>query len=52
MTQIPTSTTRVLLARRPTGAPVPEDFRIVEEPTASCACAVIGSRSILICAVG
>jgi NADPH-dependent curcumin reductase CurA len=34
MTQIPTSTTRVLLARRPTGAPVPEDFRIVEEPLA------------------
>jgi NADPH-dependent curcumin reductase CurA len=34
MTQIPISTTRVLLARRPTGAPVPEDFRIVEEPLA------------------
>ncbi|MFM7625372.1 MAG: NADP-dependent oxidoreductase, partial [Gammaproteobacteria bacterium] len=32
MTQSPTSTTRVLLARRPTGAPVSEDFRIVEEP--------------------
>ena len=28
----PTTSTRVLLARRPTGAPVPEDFRIVEEP--------------------
>ena len=25
---------RVLLARRPTGAPVPDDFRIVEEPPA------------------
>jgi NADPH-dependent curcumin reductase CurA len=26
--------TRVLLARRPTGAPTPDDFRIVEEPLA------------------
>ena len=34
MTQIPTSTTRVLLARRPTGAPTADDFRIVEEPLA------------------
>ena len=28
---------RVLLARRPTGAPVPEDFRIVEETPAALA---------------
>lgn len=33
-TSVPATTTRVLLARRPTGAPTPDDFRIVEEPLA------------------
>ena len=31
---IPTTTTQVLHARRPTGAPVPEDFRVAEAPLA------------------
>ena len=31
---VPSTTTRVLLARRPTGAPTADDFRIVEEPLA------------------
>ena len=34
ITSVPATTTRVLLARRPTGAPTPDDFRIVEEPLA------------------
>jgi NADPH-dependent curcumin reductase CurA len=33
-TSVPATTTRVLLARRPTGAPTPDDFRVVEEPLA------------------
>ena len=48
MTQIPTSTTRVLLARRPTGAPVPEDFRIVEEPLAPLAGQVVEVSSVAV----
>ena len=31
---LPTTTTQILLARRPTGAPVLEDFRVAEAPLA------------------
>ena len=29
---MPETNTQILLARRPQGAPVPEDFRLVETP--------------------
>ena len=32
MTEVTQHTTRILLVRRPTGAPVPEDFRLDEAP--------------------
>ena len=43
---LPTTTTQILLARRPTGAPVLEDFRVAEAPLAPLADDVLGGHVV------